>query len=187
MTTTNYSYRSYSMEYGTFVGLSWGLLFLCYVESISYNNGLLMMLSLLFVGTSLLLPFMLALRLNRKLLIIGERLSYTQGLFFSFSMFMYACLLTGLATFAYFQFFDDGTLFEQLNSMFTMPELVAVYQQMGMEEQYKQMLDVLKDIEGMSAFDKALGLFNNNFIFGIAMSFIVGWVASFDLKKVIKK
>jgi hypothetical protein len=58
---------------------------------------------------------------------------------------------------------------------------------MGMEEQYKQMLDVLKDIEGMSAFDKALGLFNNNFIFGIAMSFIVGWVASFDLKKVIKK
>lgn len=187
MATTNYTYRSYSMEYGTFLGLSWGLLFLCYVESISYNNGLLMMLCLLFVGTSLLLPFMLALRLNRKFLVIGERLSYTQGLFFSFSMFMYACLLTGLATFAYFQFFDDGTLFEQLNSMFTMPELVAVYQQMGMEEQYKQMLDVLKDIEGMSAFDKALGLFNNNFIFGIAMSFIVGWVASFDLKKVIKK
>ena len=93
MATTNYTYRSYSMEYGTFLGLSWGLLFLCYVESISYNNGLLMMLCLLFVGTSLLLPFMLALRLNRKLFIIGERLSYIQGLFFSFSMFMYACLL----------------------------------------------------------------------------------------------
>ena len=59
MATTNYSYRSYSMEYGTFVGLSWGLLFLCYVEGISYNNGLLMMICLLLCATSLLLPFML--------------------------------------------------------------------------------------------------------------------------------
>ena len=187
MATTNYSYRSYSMEYGTFVGLSWGLLFLCYVEGISYNNGLLMMICLLLCATSLLLPFMLALRLNRKLLMISEKLSYMQGLFFSFSMFMYACLLAGLVTFAYFQFLDDGSLFEQLNSMFTTPELVSVYQQIGMEEEYKQMLDILKDIEGMSAFDKALGLFNNNFMFGIAMSFIVGWVASYDLKKVFKK
>ena len=32
------------MEYGTFVGLTWGGLFFSYVEGIAGNNGMLMML-----------------------------------------------------------------------------------------------------------------------------------------------
>ena len=86
------------MEYGTFIGLTWGGMFLTYVEGISYNNGLLMLLCFMLGGVALVLPFVLAFRLNRKMALAGEHLSYFQGLFFAFSMFMYGCLLNGLNT-----------------------------------------------------------------------------------------
>lgn len=186
MATNNHAYKSYSMEYGTFIGLSWGVLFLCYVEGISYGNNLLVLLCLLFCAISFFLPFLLALRLNRKLLTIDENLSYIQGLLFSFSMFMYACLMNGFIVFAYFQFLDDGTLFEQLHNMIKMPELKAAYQQMGMDEQYSQMIAILKDVNQMSTFEKTLGIFNNNFVFGSIMSFVVAFFASYNLKKLNK-
>lgn len=184
MATKNYTYRSYSMEYGTFVGFSWGALFLSYVEGISYNNGLLMLLCFMLAGVSLVLPFLLALRLNRKMFLADERLSYLQGLLFSISMFMYACLMNGLIVFAYFSFLDDGLLYEQLNSMLTMPEMVQTYQQIGMSEQYDQMVNMMGELNGLTVFEKTLMIFNNNFFFSIIMSFAVAIVASYDLRKV---
>ena len=168
------------MEYGTFVGLSWGALFLSYVEGISYNNGLLMLLCIMLCGVSFVLPFVLAMRLNRKLWMAGEQLSYFQGLIFSFSMLMYSCMMNGLIVFAYFRFLDNGLLYEQLNQMLHMPELVATYQQIGMGEQYKQMMSMMEEMDGLSAFEKTLLIFNNNFFFSIILSFVVAIVASWS-------
>lgn len=167
------------MEYGTFVGLSWGALFLSYTEGVSYDNALLILLCFILCGVAFVLPFVLAYRLNRKLFVAGERLNYLQGLFFSLSMFMYACLLNGLIVFAFFQYLDNGLLFEKLNSMMTMPEMVSTYQSMGMGEQYNQMLDMMREAGGLSALDKALIIFNNNFFYSLIFSFIVAFVASY--------
>lgn len=166
------------MEYGTFVGLCWGALFLSYVEGVSYNNGLLILLCFMLCGVALVLPFVLAMRLNRKLFVAGEQLSYFQGLIFSFSMLMYGCLMNGLIVFAYFQFLDEGLLYEQLSQMLAMPELVSTYQQMGMGEQYTQMAEMMEEVDGLSPFEKALLIFNNNFFFSIILSFVVAIVAS---------
>lgn len=168
------------MEYGTFVGLVWGGVFLSYVEGISYNNGLLMLLCFMLCGVSLVLPFVLGWRLNRKMALTGERLNYFQGLFFAFSMFMYACLLDGLIVFSYFQFLDDGLLMEQLNALLTQPEMAKTYEQMGMEVQHAQMLEILAEVDGLSAWEKTLVIFNNNFVFSLVLSLVVAWVASWS-------
>jgi hypothetical protein len=175
------------MEYGTFVGVCWGALFLCYVEGISYQNGLLILLCLALFGVAFCMPFVLGMRLNRKLFFAGERLSYWQGLLFAFSMFMYASMLNGLIVYAYFQFLDDGLLMEQINSMVNMPEMVTAYQQLGMGEQYEQMTSMLREMDELTAFEKALLVFNNNFFISIFMSFLVAFVASYDLRKIHKQ
>ena len=182
MATKSNIYRSYSMEYGTFVGLGWGALFLCYVGGVVTGNALLMLLCLALGLACLIMPFWFALRLNKMLLAVGEKLSYWQGLLFSVSMFMYACLMDGLIVFAYFRFMDGGALYEQLHSMIAMPEMLAAYKQMGLGEAYSQMLDALAEMQSMSAFDKALLLFNNNFVFSIIMSFLVAIAASYSLR-----
>ncbi len=187
MVTKNYIYRSYSMEYGTFVGLSWSALFLSYVEGISYSNVLLILLCLLLCVVGLLLPFILGVRLNRKVFATGEKLSYMQGLFFALSMFMYTSLMNGLIVFVYFRFWDNGLLYEQVNSMLTMPEMVTTYQQLGMGMQYEQMMQMVDELDNMSAFDKTLLIFNNNFFFGLIMSFLVAVVASYDLNRLQKR
>jgi phosphotransferase system glucose/maltose/N-acetylglucosamine-specific IIC component len=183
MATTNTLYRPYSMEYGTFVGLSWGALFLSYAKGICDGNSFLIFLCLILCGVSFFLPFVLAMRLNRKLHLIGERLSYWQGLLFSFPMFMYACLMSSLIIFAYFQFFDNGMLLEQLIEMMTQAEIVETYRQLGMTEQYKQMVDIVHEVDFLSPLDKTLALFNNNFFFSAIMSFLVAGVASVKLRK----
>lgn len=183
MATTNKLYQPYAMEYGTFVGLSWGAIFLSYVEGICNDNGLLLFLCLILCGFSFILPFTLALRINRKLLLIGEKLSYWQGLLFSFPMFMYACLMSGIIVFSYFRFFDDGMLMEQLIRMMTQPEMAETYRQMGLDGQYQQVMDVVHEVAILSPLDKALALFNNNFFFSIIMSFPVAAVASYNLKR----
>ena len=166
------------MEYGTFVGLSWGALFLSYVEGISRGNGLLVFLCLILCGATILLPFLLALRLNRKLLQIGQKLNYWQGVLFAFSMFMYACIMNGIVVFAYFQFFDDGMLMEQLTRMATQPEMVDAYKQLGMDEQYAQVTDMIREVDALSPFEKTLAVFNNNFVFSAIASFFVAIAAA---------
>ena len=182
MAATSTIYRSYSMEYGTFVGLAWGGIFLSYAEGISYNNGLLMLLCFMLCGVAFILPFVLAFRLNRKMALAGERLSYFQGLLFAFSMFMYACLMNGLIVFAYFQFLDNGLLMEQLNATLLQPEMVKTYEQMGMGEQHAQMMDILKEADALSNWEKTLLIFNNNFFFSLILSFVVAWVSSWKVK-----
>lgn len=166
------------MEYGTFVGLAWGGVFLSYVEGISYNNGLMMLLCFMLCGVSVMLPLVLGVRLNRKMALIEERLSYFQGLFFAFSMFMYACLMNGLIVFAYFNFLDDGQLMEQLNAMLNQPEMVQTYEQLGMGAQHAQMMDILRETDGLSAWEKTLLIFNNNFFISLFYSFIVAVAAT---------
>ena len=181
MATKNNIYKSYSMEYGTFVGLGWGALFLCYVGGIVTENALLTLFCLVLGLVCLLMPFGFALRMNKMLATVNEKLSYWQGLLFSFSMFMYACLMSGLIAFVYFHFMDDGALYDHLHGIITQPDMVAAYRQMGLGEAYSQMQDALAEMQRMSDFDKALLLFNNNFCFSMILSFLVAIVASYNL------
>lgn len=182
MATNGNAYRAYSMEYGTFVGLGWGATFLCYVGGILTGSSLLMLLLMATGAVSLVLPFRLALRMNRKLQAVGGRLSYWQGLLFSFSMLMYACLMNALVIYTYFALFDNGALVEQISQMLSESDIVATYQQMGMSDSYTLMTQTMDEVANLSAFEKTLMLFNSNFLFSIILSFLVAISASYPVK-----
>lgn len=172
------NYRAFSMEYGTFIGLSWSVLFLSYVYGISQNNALLMMLCFFSFGFSCVLPFILAMRMKKILLIDDMGLSYMQGLFFSFSMFMYACLFNALIVYGYFEFFDNGGLFATLSTLLDDPLLKTTYTNIGMGEQYAELMGMMDELAGLSSFDKAVLMFNNNFVWSLILSFPVALAAS---------
>jgi len=56
--------------------------------------------------------------------------------------------------------------------------MVKTYEQMGMGEQHAQMMDILKEADALSAWEKTLLIFNNNFFFSLFLTFIVALVAS---------
>lgn len=170
------------MEYGTFVGLGWGALFLCYVGCVCTGSALLMLLCMAVGAACLVLPFRMALRMNRKLQAIGEKMSYLQGLLFAISMLMYACLMNGLVNYVYFAYFDDGALLDQMTQLMTQANTRETYRQMGMSASYAQMEAMLDEIGNLSPFEKTLSLFNSNFLCSIILSFFVALSASCRLK-----
>ena len=85
--------RAYAMEYGTFLGIAWSIVFILYATSITKNNILLMLLS---SGLLILLPilaFYLSWRYSAKS--PTQSISWIQSWSFVFMMFVYASLLTG--------------------------------------------------------------------------------------------
>ena len=69
---------------------------------------------------------------------------------------------------------------EQLNAMLTQPEMVKMYEQMGMGDQHAQMMSILAEADALSAWEKTLMIFNNNFFISMFLSVIVAFVASWQ-------
>ncbi len=180
---TNFNYRAFSMEYGTFVGLCWSVLFLSYTYGVREANAFYLIICFLFCVLSVLVPFVLALRMRRKVNRCGQNMSYWQGLLFSFSMFMYACLLNGLVVYGYFELLDNGELVSALSKLIGAADIKNMYAQMGMAEQYSEVMKMLDEVNELSSFEKALLMFNNNFTWGLLMSFLVAIAASLKKSK----
>ncbi|MBQ0021761.1 MAG: DUF4199 domain-containing protein [Prevotellaceae bacterium] len=176
-----FNYRAYSMEYGTFVGIAWSLLFLSYFYGVRDNNALLLLASFALCAVGFFLPFILGLRLNAIMSFNNMRLSYLKALMFSFSMFMYACLLSGLISYFYFEFLDDGELLSAISTMLNNKEIISMYNEMKLAEQYGELLNMIKELENLSSFESALLIFNNNFTWSMIMSFLVPFAVIYRL------
>ena len=182
--TSNNLYRAYSMEYGTFVGISWAMIFLSYVYGVRTSNPLLFLLCFAMLGLGFILPLLFGFRINWKYARVNDKLSYIQGLFFAFNMFVFACLLNGLTTYAYFEFFDEGMLTSGILKMFEEANMMETYTQIGMGDSYKEMMALLNEADSLSSLEKALIIFNNNFFYGCIMSFIVALLAAHNRRNV---
>lgn len=182
---TNISYKAFTMEYGTFIGIAWSLCFLSYTYGVINNNSMLLMLCLLLLCVGGIMPFLLALRLAMKVP-AKNRMSFFQGLGFSFTMFMWACLFDGIIVYSYFEFFDNGAFIDALVTILSDKQLAQTYTQIGMGESYKQILSMMNEIAQTSSFDKALALFNNNFLLSLLLSIPVALVAKTKIEIVRK-
>lgn len=176
-------FRAYSIEYGTMIGLSWGALLLSYTYGIRDLNTFLILLSFILCSVCLLLPFLLGFRLNRKAFRAGIRVSYLQGLFISLSMFLYASIMGALITFSYFEYLDHGAFMEALFKMLNDSNMSDIYSQMGMGGEYGEMVNLLKEADKSTSFEKALLMFNNDITWGIAISFLVAITVSWKRKR----
>lgn len=175
--TTN----QYASEYGFFLAIIWIVFFLFYSEGISNDNMILALACIIPALLAIIVPAFLALRINQKLFIIGERLSFWHGYMFSLSMFTFASILSGVVTYAYLTLWNKGLLIDQLSAMLSNPNVVTAYKQIGMEEEYKEVMDM---VSSLTPWDISLSFFSNGIMIGIVASLLLATIASFDLKRV---
>lgn len=162
--------RQFLMEYGSILGLSWTAVFGLYVAGIRTQDGTVLLAAFLGLFIILGLTFMLGMRAKVRSVQLQVRLSPFFSFVNIFSMFMYASLLCGAMEYAYFQFLDKGALSGALQTMFADAELRMAYQQMGMLETYKQLREIITEVGTLSALDKVLLLFNQNFFVGLIVA-----------------
>ena len=101
-------------------------------------------------------------------------------------MFMYACLLSGCMQFIYFAHIDKGNLFSSINAMLTSSDIQNTYRQAGLSAYYTQIIDMIHELELLSAFDKTLLLFNNNFLTSLILSLPIAVTAYYYKPAILK-
>lgn len=178
--------RRFIMEYGTILGLCWVAVFLLYVVGFRTQDGIFMMLGLVGLIGLVAVEFCLGCRLKRRSLQLGIRLTPLFSFMNIVSIFMYACLLCGCVEYIYFAYIDKGTLFDSILAMLNAPELRNTYGEMGMTEYYKQAIDTVNELGTLSAFEKTLILFNQNFFASLVLSIPVAIVYYFYRPSVLK-
>jgi len=177
MTNNDFPYRAYAMEYGTFLGIAWTLVFTIYVFGFRTGNPNLFLLGFLGFMVLAFLPFLFAWRV-KQMQYEGEKLGFLKAMSFSLNLFGFACIFTGICEYAYFCFFDNGELLTGFTNMFINPEMKTAYNQMGMAESYSQLSELLTQMQRLTAFEKTELLFNSNFMISLLMFIPVSALAS---------
>lgn len=98
-------------------------------------------------------------------------------------MFLYASIMGALITFSYFEYLDHGAFMEALFKMLNDSNMSDIYSQMGMGGEYGEMVNLLKEADKSTSFEKALLMFNNDITWGIAISFLVAITISWKRKR----
>lgn len=170
--------RQFLMEYGSIMGLSWTAVFALYVIGFRSGNGIFLLLAFFGLIGILALEFYFGIRVKKRILQLNLSLSPLFTFVNIFSMFMYACLLCGAMEYIYFQIIDRGTLLSAIEDMVNNSDVKQMYQQMGMKESYDQIVNLVSEIATLSALDKVIILFNQNFFTALIIAIpvtVVNW------------
>ena len=162
-------FSAYATEYGTFLGLAWVLVFVLYISSFRTMHPLLMMLSCLLFVSLPLFGFYLARRFKQQMP-EDVPIGYGRAYWFSLSMMLYACLLTGVAELVYFKYLDYGAVFNAFYDLLNTPGTEQTYKQMGMKDAWASLKESLDMVSSLSAVDLCLSLFNQNFLFSLILA-----------------
>ena len=174
--------RQYALEYGSFIGTAWFLLFFNYVKSIEHNSFVYAIGILLMIVVCILFPLLLAVRINKKTTAVGQKMNYGQAFSFSLFMFFFASVLHSAATYVYLEYVDQGQLFISINNMLAMPEIKSTYESLGLANEYAQALDGLKDIEEAGNANIALNFLGYDCFLGFFGSIFTSYFASATIK-----
>lgn len=178
--------RAYAMEYGTFLGIAWVVVFALYVYGICNMNALFMFVACVSICILPFVAFYFAWRYKQHLE-PGEKLPFFSAWMFSLMMFVYASLFTGAAEYIYFAYFDDGSLLGQFYSVFEDGETRRLYEQMGLSDTLNIIKDSLDDMAKLSPLDIALMLFNQNIFTTFILSVPTAFVAALRAKSIDRK
>lgn len=159
----------YATEYGTFVGLSWILVFALYVMGMRLQNSTLMTTGMLTFCALPAVAFYFAHRFRQQLL-DETTIGYGRAYWFCLMMLVYASLLTAAAVYAYFKWMDNGALMQVMRDTIESPMAKRTYSDLGMDDTLTMMKEVLKDLSGVSPFDIAVALFNQNIVFSFILA-----------------
>ena len=154
--------RERSIFYGTLLGV-----YLC-IKFIFVPLGLTRPLfGLLFLAGTFAVPVVAAVLGTRfRIREFGGEMSFGEGFSFSMRMFMYAFLLAAAGHFVYFQFIDNGMLFNSLM------ESVDTLKQMGaeMKEATGQMEENVDMMRSTTPINIVVSLLTQNLFFAVILS-----------------
>jgi len=154
-------FSGFAMEYGTYIGLTWVVVFGLYVWGLRTLNPLLLLVAML-AWVALPIPaFLFAHRFRQQL--TGEALfGYGRAYCWCMVTLSYACLLTGAVEWAYFKFWDGGALLAQMTDFMTASEIGQTYKALGMGQTFSELEATLEMLGGLSPLDLAMMLLNQN-------------------------
>lgn len=172
--------KSYSREYGTFLGFSWIVTFAIYVMGLRCSSILLLLLAMFMICLLPLVAFYFSWRLKRHMADLREAIPFRLALMFSLMMFFYACVLTGMAEYIYFAFMDNGAAVQSLYDMFLSEDTQRIYSENGMESMLNMVKDSLDQLGSMSPFSVVMMLFNQNFMVSLILSVVTSLITRRD-------
>lgn len=158
----------YAMQYGTYMGIYWGVKFIFFPMGLA--NPLLMFL---FVIMTVAVPF-IAYFMTRSFRdrYCGGTISFTQAWVFNAFMYMFAGLLAAIVHYIYFAYLDQGYL---VNTYASLIEEVRGMKIEGMEQSLKQMEQVLDVVRNLSPIELAVQLLSQNVIYGAILALPVAF------------
>ena len=129
--------RQYCMERGTLVGVLTSLSFLCSMYGLTMPS-----LGLLSNALGLVAIWM-TVRSIRKFRMQTGGVSFGRACWLAIMTYLFAILLTAAVQFVYFQFFDQGRLTTQVQTLLEMPEYRAWISQMTQGEDADEMVNTM--------------------------------------------
>ena len=168
--------KAFARQDGALLSLLWIGALICYVQGIT--NPLLGMLSLILIVAS---PFYAANRLRHFRDEAREGIiSYMRAYGYTVMTYFYAGLLLAVAVFVYFNFIDNGYLFEQLSKMMNTEESQQMIKMYGLTTE--QMKQGLTELAALRPIDYAL----NMLTIIISTGFLLGLPIAAVMQKVKK-
>lgn len=135
-------YMQYAMLFGTYLGGYWILKFILFPLGLTVP-----LLSFLFVGLTLCVPFMgyYYVRMYRNTVCEG-RISFMQAWVFTVFMYMFAALLTAVAHYVYFRFIDQGYIVSAYESQIDLLKQSGVKEIEAYAVTFREALDTIKSL-----------------------------------------
>ena len=173
----DFPYKAYAMEYGTFLGIAWTVVFFLFIATLRTASNIYATLVFYAFICLAFVPFMFAWRI-KQLQGKGESLGILRGCLFSFNLFMFASLFTGACEYAYFAFFDHGTFADSATQLYQNSHIVGDFKRAGLTDLHKQMIENIKVFNGFSAYEKTECFFWLSFYTSLFFILPVGALAS---------
>lgn len=161
---TNNDFRqltAFARQDGLFMGILWIIALACFIAG--FKSQLLMLLCM---GLAIFTPFFAYKRLKAfRDYVLEGNISFVKAWAYCILIFFYGSLILAAVVFAYFAFLDNGYIYEQVNRVYSQPEMKPALQQIGMTVK-----DIMTLYSAYRPIDFAMQSITSNITMGILLS-----------------
>lgn len=163
MTERKLTLQESAMRYGTGMGLLWSFKFMLFPLGLRIPF-LLLLFMILTLGVPIL-GYVFTKRYRERQ--CEGSLNFGRAFFFIMFMYMFASLFVSVTHYIYFNFIDDGFIFQYYQDMI---DQFRAMSQAGLEASIDQLQEAFNQISQLTALEITLQLISNNIFYGMLMA-----------------
>lgn len=159
------STRTYAMHFGAYMGIYWILKFILLPLSFTIP-----FLSFLFIGLTLGVPFLGYYYLKAfRDKVCGGYISFSKAMVFVLLVYFFAAMLVSVAHFIYFQYIDDGLIFNAIKA--TSEQVMALNENSADYDLISDTIsDLMTSLNDLTPADITLANFSRNIYIGFLLA-----------------